>query len=197
MSGAEKKCSLQPEDIQDKPERGGEYEIPDFSKIVIDETSGLYDRRYLFRKLQDSFREHETAQKPLSLIMIDIDHFRQINCVVDHSEGDRALRESGNIIKSLIRECDTACRYGGDEFVIILMETDKKNAVETAEQIREAFQLEFQDYIVKITASIGVASYPEDAVSLYRLISAVDRAVYKSQKEGRNRVTAAPSLLKE
>jgi len=198
MSCEEKKSSAQPaEGIQDKPEGAGYYNIPDFSKIIIDDTSGLYNTRYLQKKLEETFRDHETSQKPLSLIMIDIDHFRQINCAVDHTEGDRALRESGTLIKSLIRDCDTACRYGGDEFVIILTETDKKKAVETAKQIREAFQLKFQDYIVKITASVGVASYPEDAVSLHRLISAVDRAVYTSQREGRNRVTAAPSLRKE
>ncbi|MGV8123528.1 MAG: GGDEF domain-containing protein [Candidatus Xenobiia bacterium LiM19] len=199
MSDTEKKCSFcdSPEGIQDKPEGAGEYKIPDFSKIIIDDTSGLYNTRYLHKKLEETFLEHEKAQKPLSLIMIDIDHFRQINCAVDHSEGDRALRESGILIKSIIRDCDIACRHGGDEFAIILTETGKKNAIETAKRIREAFQFRFHDYVVKITASVGVASYPEDAISRDGLIHAADKAVYTSQKEGRNRVTAAPSLRKE
>lgn len=197
MSDTEKKCSVPPEDIQDKPEGGGEHEIPDLTKIIIDDTSGLYNTRYLHKKLEETFLDHETAQKPLSLIMIDIDHFRQINCAVDHSEGDRALRESGILIKSIIRDCDIACRHGGDEFAIILPETGKKNAIETAKRIREAFQFRFHNYVVKITASVGVASYPEDAASIMELACAADKAVYTSQKEGRNRVTVAPSLRKE
>jgi|GEM_PF-5198335 len=173
---------------------GAAPEIPDLSKIITDSTSGLYNLRYFQRQLEEMFREHETAQMPLSLIMINIDHFRQINDAKGFAEGDRVLKESGELFMSLVRGSGTVYRYGGDEFAILLRETDKRGAIEMAKQIREAFQFRFHGYFVKITVSVGVASCPDDGESGSDLLYAADKALYSSQRNGQNKVTAAPSL---
>jgi diguanylate cyclase (GGDEF)-like protein len=173
---------------------GAAPEIPDLSKIITDNTSGLYNLRYFQRQLEEMFREHEAAQMPLSLIMINIDHFRQINDAKGSAEGDKVLKESGGLFMSLVRGSGTVYRYGGDEFAILLRETDKRSAIEMAKQIREAFQFRFHGYVVKITVSVGVATYPDDGESGSDLLYTADKALYSSQRNGQNRVTAASSL---
>ncbi|GEM_PF-3225220 len=166
----------------------------EFTPVYFDDVSGLHNLRYLLGQLEEVFREHETAQRPFSLIMINIDHFRQINDTLSFSEGDKVLRESAELFKSYIRDSDLICRYGGDEFVIILKESDKENAVRIADRMREAFQFRFRACPVKITASVGVASYPEDATNKKDLAAAVDTALYLSGNAGGNKVSVAPPL---
>jgi diguanylate cyclase (GGDEF)-like protein len=161
---------------------------------IIDGVTGLYTHQFFQKRLIEVCREYESSLKPFSLVMIDLDHFIRYNDTLGHPEGDKVLRESAALVRSYTRDSDAVCRYGGDEFVIILKDSDKENSVRTAERIREAFQYRFHTYPVKITVSIGVASYPEDAVSRIDLVTAADAALYRSKKGGRNQVNCAPSL---
>jgi len=162
--------------------------------IIIDGVTGLYTHRFFQRRLIEACREYEGSLKSFSLVMIDLDHFMRYNDTLGHLEGDKILRESAALIRSYTRDSDVVCRYGGDEFVIILKESDKENSVRTAERIREAFQYRFHTYPVKITASIGVANFPEDATDKIDLVSAADAALYRSKTGGRNQLNVAPSL---
>jgi len=164
---------------------------------IRDRLTGLYTHRYFQKQLLELCKECERTVKPLSLMMIDVDHFMKYNDTLGHHEGDKILRECAALISSYTRETDIVCRYGGDEFAVIFKDCDKENSIRTAERIREAFQYRFHAYPVKITASIGVASYPEDAVSISDLVIASETAMYRSKKGGRNQVNYAPRLKKE
>ncbi len=149
-------------------------------------------RRY--RRMEDFQR----AAKFISLIMLDIDDFKKCNDTYGHQAGDAVLRALAQIIQVSIRACDTVARYGGEEFSIILPETPKKRAVGVAERIcREiaATIVETGDAgDLRITVSMGVATYPDDADSVQLLIREADKALYAAKEEGKNRVVRAPSL---
>jgi diguanylate cyclase (GGDEF)-like protein len=164
---------------------------------ITDGVTGLYTHRYFQERLGEACREYERSLKPFSLVMIDTDHFKAYNDTLGHPEGDKVLREIAALIKSYTRDSDLVCRYGGDEFAVILKDTDKENSVKTSERIREAFQYRFHTYPVKITSSIGVANFPEDATNKIDLLSAADTTLYKSKKGGRNRVSVATSLKEQ
>lgn len=164
--------------------------------IIIDGVTGLYTHRFFQRRLIEACREYEDSLKSFSLVMIDLDHFIRYNDTLGHLEGDKILRESAALVRSYTRDSDVVCRYGGDEFAIILKDSDKEKSVKTAERIREAFQSRFHTYPVKIMASIGVANFPEDAVSKIDLLTAADAALYRAKTGGRNQVNFAPSLMR-
>jgi len=193
-SSAAAAADTRQEKAEEAPEEGAEPEIPDISKIIIDNTSGLYNLRHFHRQLEEMFSEHKSDGRPISLLLINIDHFRQINDAKGFAEGDKVLKESGELFRELVRDSGTVYRYGGDEFAIILRETDKRNATEIAKQIREAFQFRFHGHVVKLTVSVGVSTYPDDGESGSDMIYAADKALYSSQRNGQNRVTVASSL---
>jgi len=159
-----------------------------------DVVTGLYTHRYFQKRMLELCKEYERTLKPFSLMMIDVDHFMKYNDTLGHNEGDKILREMAALIMSYTRDTDIVCRYGGDEFAVILKDSDKENSIRNAERIREAFQYRFHTYPVKITASIGVAGYPEDAASKFDLVIAAETALYRSKKGGRNQVNYAPRL---
>ncbi|MBI2252379.1 MAG: diguanylate cyclase [Armatimonadetes bacterium] len=158
---------------------------------ITDGLTGLYTHRYFQERLSEEIKWAERYQKPLSLIFVDIDHFKQYNDTLGHPAGDALLKEIAQILKIYTRESDLVCRYGGDEFALILMEINKDESVNIAERIREGFNTKFRDYKVVVTPSIGVANFPEDALEKTELMSRVDEAAYRSKKGGKNRVTAA------
>ena len=164
------------------------------SMAITDGLTGLYTHRYFQERIIEACKEYERTMKSFSLVMIDTDHFKKYNDTLGHPEGDKILKEISALIKSYTRDSDLVCRYGGDEFAVILKESDKENSVRTAERIREAFQYRFHTYPVKITSSIGVANFPEDATNKIDLVTAADTALYKSKDGGRNQVNQAPSL---
>lgn len=164
------------------------------SMAITDGLTGLYTHRYFQERLIEACKEYERTLKSFSLVMIDTDHFKKYNDTLGHPEGDKILKEISALIKSYTRESDLVCRYGGDEFSVILKESDKENSIRTAERIREAFQYRFHTYPVKITSSIGVANFPEDATNKIELVAAADAALYRSKDGGRNQVNFAPSL---
>jgi diguanylate cyclase (GGDEF)-like protein len=134
---------------------------------------------------------HRTS---LSLIFMDVDHFKNVNDNYGHLVGSKLLVEMGQLLLKSLRTVDIVARYGGDEFVIVLPQTTPKNAVQIAERIRKSVELNAflkkDGYAFKITASFGVASYPESATSKEDLLSLADEAMYRVKHQTRNGVYA-------
>jgi diguanylate cyclase (GGDEF)-like protein len=152
-----------------------------------DGLTGLYNRRYLYQELERELARSRRYVHPLSLVICDLDNFKMYNDQYGHLAGDDLLRELGELMNSYIRKSDTAFRYGGEEFAIILPHTDQGSALVLAERLREAinqksFLIREKLQIGHITISIGVASYPEDAVEVDSLINSADMALYEAKK---------------
>ncbi|MGE5659876.1 MAG: PAS domain S-box protein [Actinomycetota bacterium] len=161
---------------------------------IRDPLTGLFNRRYLEESLEREINRAERKQQPLSVIMIDIDHFKRFNDTYGHEAGDRVLRELGRFFSQQVRGSDIACRYGGEEFTLILPETSREVAQERAEQIRElvkALQLQYRNQdLGQITLSLGVAIFPEHGLTGEAVIRAADGALYRAKQEGRDRTVA-------
>ena len=160
---------------------------------IVDELTGLYNFRYFTRKLQTEIRRADRYQLPLSLIMVDIDWFKQCNDNYGHLFGNMVLRELASRINDSVRDVDIVCRYGGEEFVVILPLTKKPDAQMIGERIRRRVeQDEFgnghEGFKVKITVSAGVASYPENGRNSQELIERMDQALYLAKGNGKNLV---------
>ncbi|MBE9170532.1 sensor domain-containing diguanylate cyclase [Pleurocapsales cyanobacterium LEGE 06147] len=162
-----------------------------------DSLTGLYNRRYL---KESSLREVKRAareEKPIGVIMLDIDHFKHFNDFFGHEAGDAVLREIGILLKKMSRESDIACRYGGEEMTLILPNASKENTNLKAEQIRRAIKnlrIKYGEQLLSsITVSIGVACFPEDGESWNELLRAADRALYLAKNQGRDRVISSPT----
>ena len=177
----------------------------------VDPLTGLLNQRYLKTRLSDELKRIERYRgrelSMLAVIMADIDHFKKINDVYGHPEGDRALAAVGRVIQNSIREVDVATRYGGEEFTVILPNTNLEAAVQVAERMRENIEAHAFSSEYRVTASFGVASdgnlensgtgreAVEDSVvsgTVERLIQAADQALYAAKQNGRNRVMTYP-----
>jgi diguanylate cyclase (GGDEF)-like protein len=163
-------------------------------QAITDGVTGLYTHRYFQERLIEEVKWSERTHKPLCLIMVDTDHFKKFNDTLGHPQGDSLLREIASLLKDSCRDSDLVCRYGGDEFTMILKETDKDGARKIAERIREAFELRLGKHKVKVTSSIGLACYPTDAARKEDLVKAADAALYESKRRGRNQVQVAQTL---
>ncbi|MCE1248767.1 MAG: diguanylate cyclase [Firmicutes bacterium] len=161
---------------------------------ITDGLTGLYTHRYFQERLTEEVKMATRYDKKLALITVDMDHFKQYNDTLGHPEGDKVLKEFAALMKAYTRDSDLVCRIGGDEFIILLKEVDKKNAIQKAEAIRQAVQNRFYERPVQITSSIGLATFPDDTDNKKDLIKFADDALYKSKKNGRNRVSWAPLL---
>lgn len=158
---------------------------------VTDSVSGLFTHGYFQDYLDKEFQRCKYANLPLSLLILDVDYFKRVNDTYGHPQGDAILRQLGGVIKSVTRTTDVICRYGGDEFTVILSETNRIGAVLVAERIRQAVE----DYefvsggkVLHISVSGGVASFPEDISTKKELIEKSDQALYEAKKQGRNRI---------
>ena len=162
------------------------------SLAVTDSLTGIYNHGFLYECLCKEYARAERYKLPLSFLMLDMDYFKKVNDTYGHPQGDMVLYELSQILKNSIRTCDTAGRYGGEEFSIILPESKLEDSVNLAERIRkEVEQYNFGDVnkVIKCTVSIGVSSYPDPGVkNLEDLINKADRALYNAKAEGRNRV---------
>ncbi len=160
-------------------------------KANTDELTGLHNRRLLFERLRE---EHNRAARfgyGLTVLMVDVDHFKEINDTMGHAVGDRVLSEVASIIKFNTRIYDVLCRYGGDEFTLILPQTDRDQGLVVAERIRYSIELgNYPENGVRfgITASIGLSSFPEDGDDSDVLLQAADLALYHAKQAGRNQV---------
>ncbi|MBI9076984.1 MAG: diguanylate cyclase, partial [Desulfatibacillum sp.] len=160
---------------------------------IRDELTGLFNKRWFSSKIYSEIEACKSVGQPLSLIVIDIDHFKNLNDAYGHAMGDRVLNQLGKIIGVNVRDQDTPCRYGGEEFVIILPLIDLKKALQVAERLRKIFAgFMFKTYSgekIKATISLGVAelSPSDDAASLFEK---ADQALYQAKKNGRNKVVS-------
>ena len=160
-----------------------------------DSLTGLYNRWYVMEKIDSEMNRSLRHGSPVSLIMMDIDHFKRVNDSFGHSAGDRVLRSVGQVLRDSCRVYDVAGRYGGEEFCIVLPETRVGNTTVVAERIRErlaASRFDVGEESVVVTASIGIAGIEsieaEDGLSPLSLIDRADQALYSAKHHGRNRV---------
>lgn len=163
-------------------------------QAVRDPLTGLYNRRYLDDVLTRELTRCQREGQPLSLMLIDLDHFKQINDTYGHQAGDEVLRQLAAMLRSAARSSDVACRFGGEEFVLLLPNMPQPMARERAEQWRTRFaasSISFGEFRMQATLSIGIATYPGDGTSPQALIHSADRALYRAKTEGRNRVALA------
>jgi len=159
-----------------------------------DGLTGAYNRRFLESKLEEEFNRHKRYGGVYSIIIFDIDHFKNVNDSFGHQCGDFIIKSITARVSSLIRNVDYVARYGGEEFCCVLPETGIQAAARIAERFREAVsQLEnnFDDNVIKVTISLGVAEFREDIASSSQLMKKADEALYTAKKEGRNRVVIA------
>ncbi|UCB56902.1 MAG: GGDEF domain-containing protein [Candidatus Omnitrophota bacterium] len=161
-------------------------------KLAInDGLTGLFVRRYILQRLAEEIERGTRHHLHLAFLMIDIDYFKRCNDRFGHLTGDAVLKEMAQVIKSSVREIDLVARFGGEEFSVLLPDTDKASAARVAERIRSSVERHlFRAYneTVKITVSIGVAAFPEDSHLLQQLVDKSDQALYRAKLEGRNRV---------
>lgn len=165
---------------------------------IMDSLTGLYNRRYFHEFLDGAIKRAERYSHPLSLLMIDIDHFKKYQDAHGHIAGDRAIEHIASVLRNTVREVDVVARYGGEEFVVVAPEEAKSDAAIVANRIREAVAGTKGPLIDTLTISIGVADYPEDAEDKEQLIAHADYALYHAKQNGRNRVVLwMPDLRNE
>ena len=158
---------------------------------LTDGLTGLANRRFLVQQLNEEALRFRRTKKEFSVLMADVDHFKQYNDTFGHPAGDEVLRKVARILQSAVREMDCVARYGGEEFCVMLPETSAPGAAILAERICERVAAaEFPGQ--KITLSLGVASLPDNGDTPDAVIAAADEALYQAKREGRNRVVQAP-----
>jgi diguanylate cyclase (GGDEF)-like protein/PAS domain S-box-containing protein len=168
-------------------------EILEFQSIH-DSLTGLYNRHYWEKALEREIKLAERRQSSLSVIMVDVDHFKKFNDNFSHQVGDFVLKEISQVLSVNCRSTDIICRYGGEEFLLILPDSNLKDTCKRAEDLRLAVKgLELysgEQYLGQLTASFGVAAYPESVNTGYDLIIVADQALLQAKKEGRDRVVS-------
>jgi two-component system cell cycle response regulator len=162
---------------------------------VTDSLTGLNNRRYLTTQLGALIEQSRSGHTDLSMLILDIDHFKRVNDTHGHEAGDEVLKEFAQRLKKAVRGIDIVCRYGGEEFVVLMPDTDPQVAFRVAERIRttvamEPFRVNRGQRALNITVSIGLGTL-ESNMSQMDLTKSADRALYRAKNEGRNRVIAA------
>ncbi|RPJ06332.1 MAG: GGDEF domain-containing protein [Spirochaetaceae bacterium] len=166
-------------------------------RAITDEVTGAYNRRYLDRALADCFISSQAAGKPFSLVMVDLDHFREINEAYNHEVGNKLLCHVVEAFKKHLRQGDILARYGGDEFTMLFPGTQLSEAHQVAEAIRaeiESRAMKVDKFLpaLSVTTSQGIAAFPENSLELEVLKNLADKALYRAKEEGRNRVALCP-----
>jgi diguanylate cyclase (GGDEF)-like protein len=160
---------------------------------VKDELIGIHNRRYFHQMLQMEWKRAVRFRRSLSMIMVDVDHFKEYNDTFGHLQGDQVLKKTGQMMRKNLREVDTVARFGGEEFVLLLPDTDKRGAIAVAEKVRmliegHAFVSDEQKATRMVTISAGISTYPDDVEQMDDLIDHADIALYRAKENGRNRV---------
>ena len=159
-------------------------------QAIRDPLTALLNRRYLYEVLDREIKRSVRSGQSLGVVMIDLDHFKQVNDTYGHAAGDRMLCEVASLLNHTIRSSDIACRYGGEEFVLVLPEANLEDAGRRAEQIRQKInilQVNYEGrYLRPVTASIGVADLRPDRFSMEALLAAADNAMYLAKEKGRD-----------
>ncbi len=173
--------------------------------IAHDELTGLLTSKSFFSELRREAARAESESRPFCVLMMDLDHFKEVNDTYGHLVGSNTLAETGRVIKEALRAGDVASRFGGEEFAAFLLEANYAQALVAAERVRIAMadhefpvtRMESPDTQTthRITISIGVAAYPDDATDPIHLVELADSALYRAKRSGRNRICAyRPSL---
>ena len=162
---------------------------------IRDALTGLFNRRYMEETLERELKRAERENKPVGVIMFDIDHFKEFNDLAGHDGGDALLRELGAFLNKNTRGGDIVCRYGGEEFLAVLPGANRENTSQRAEELRQRVK-ELLVYhlgkpLAKCTISLGVAVFPENGLTSESLLKAADNALYRAKNEGRDRVVLA------
>jgi diguanylate cyclase (GGDEF)-like protein len=160
---------------------------------ITDDLTGLLNRRYLLDRMEEELSRAERYNRQMSVLMVDLDNFKQFNDSVGHPAGDRILENIALTIMNSIRSIDIAARYGGDEFVIVLPETDTGMALHIAERLRSSIAetplegVSDKSLPDKLTASIGIVCCPQHGSTVEGLLKCADEALYRAKDQGRNR----------
>jgi len=157
--------------------------------------TGLFNARHMHAVLDEELTRAQRYALPLSVVFLDLDHFKLVNDRHDHLVGSTLLRDVGQLFQRGLRAVDSAARYGGDEFVLILPNTDKRRAVAVTRRLRRSLKgkrfLHREGLDLLVTASFGVATYPEDAKSKEDLLRAADQAMYQVKNSSRDGIGEA------
>lgn len=161
---------------------------------VLDGLTNIYNRRYLEQRLMEEVAYSKRYTKPLSVVLLDIDFFKNLNDTYGHQAGDHVLKTVSELLSDALREYDVVARYGGEEFAIVLPTTPKQKSATIAERLRvgvSEYDFRFKDHKIRCSISLGVASFPEDGKDPESLIAAADAALYRAKESGRNQVALA------
>ena len=166
------------------------------SQSIRDPLTGLFNRRYMEESLEREVSRAARNNQAVSLIMIDIDYFKRFNDTFGHQAGDTLLRSLGEFLSQRTRGQDVACRFGGEEFALILAGASGNDAAKRAELLREDLQqltvTHAGQVLGKVTLSLGVAVFPGNGATAEELVHAADEALYRAKEEGRDRIVSAP-----
>ena len=152
-----------------------------------DPLTGVYNRRYFTQRIEEEAKRHARFREPLSLVLLDIDRFKQINDGLGHRAGDDVLRETARLLVAHSRSFSIVTRYGGDEFAVLLVNTPKSGALKYAERIRDLVERHHFPH-GPLTVSVGIAALPDDVLAWEDLLPAADRALYTAKRLGRNAI---------
>ncbi len=167
--------------------------------IAHDELTGLLTSKSFFSELRREAARAEADSRPFCVLMMDLDHFKEVNDTYGHLVGSKTLEETGRVIKEALRAGDVASRFGGEEFAAFLLDANYAQGLVAAERVRVA--VESEEFPVtrinspeqathRVTISIGVAAYPDDATDPIHLVELADSALYRAKRSGRNRICA-------
>ena len=167
-------------------------------EAIRDPLTGLYNRRHLDEMLHIELSRSKRAGTPLTILLLDIDHFKNINDTHGHQIGDVALQSVATILKTNVRVGDVVCRYGGEEFILVFPGMKAMDGHVRAEVLRTLVTLQTitnEDQTLSVTISIGGSVYPQDGTTADELVSLADQALYRAKQNGRNRVEFAEHML--
>ena len=168
---------------------------------IRDPLTGMFNLRYLEETLEREINRSTRSEEPIGLMVLDVDHFKEFNDTFGHPGGDALLCEVAALLHSVIRVEDAACRYGGDEFVVLLPESQLEVTLLRAEEIREAanrFNITHEGVALDpVTITVGVAAYPDHATDMAGLLRAADEAMYEAKRAGGNRVQVAQTVSRQ
>jgi diguanylate cyclase (GGDEF)-like protein len=182
-----------------KANRELQYKLVEIEKLqdklveqaLRDPLTGVYNRRYLDATFERELSGAKRKDYPIMIMMMDIDHFKTINDTYGHKAGDQVLITLADLLLSMFRQNDIVCRYGGDEFLVIMPESSLEGAQYRAEILRQDFaalSIQYGDMILHATISIGIAGYPQHGDTLDAIIQSADVAIYAAKEAGRNQV---------
>jgi len=170
---------------------------------ITDHLIGIYNRRYLDRRITEELPRVSRYGMPLSMLLLDIDHFKAVNDNYGHQVGDQTLKSLGQLLFKIVRDTDIIARYGGEEIAILALQTSVSDASDLAERLRQAVETSImmpadedeKRPAITITVSIGVTGYDQQVTDHHVLIERADKALYKAKEGGRNRVIVFDSTL--